>query len=257
MDYQDDQSSILYNTLLERGKDILYCKYLPWDTDFFGKACYLLDLSKSKFTPSETLKLQIENEFKESFITAKIDTKTDFSIIYFLQQCGFYYIDTEVELQLTKKVPCAPVDERIRFEEKLINSDLPYEELGSVFELTRFHTEPNIANSKADELWINYLKTYNPTPNNRMFVAYYDGNACGVILSNRANNRTVVFFVSVLSQFQNKNIGSAIMQYSLEKLDANSVYTETQIKNPKALNFYIKNGFCFVSKTMTVLHRWN
>ena len=161
------------------------------------------------------------------------------------------------ELKLTEKVPFKPADERIRCEEKFINNDLPYEELGSVFELTRFHTEPHIADSKADTLWVNYLKTYKPTPNNRIFVAYYDNEPCCVILSNTEDNRTVVFFVSVLNRFQNKKIGSAIMQYSLEKLEANNIYTETQVKNPNALNFYIKNGFCFVSKTMTVLHRWN
>lgn len=256
VDYQDDKSAILHKELSESNKKFIYFKYLKWDSDFFGRACYLLDISKSKFTPSKEIKIQIEDKFKKSFITAKIDTQTDYSITYFLQKCGFYYVDTEVELKLTKQLEMGVEDTRFHFEEKSINSDLPYDELGSVFEDTRFHTDPNIANLKADALWINYIKTYKLTPNNRMFVAYLEDKACGIILSNVYNDKTVVFFVSVLKEFQNKNIGSAIMRYSLKQLGSDHVYTETQIKNLKALNFYIKNGFSLINKTMTILHRW-
>lgn len=257
IDYQNDECRTEYERLIAEKEKFIYFKYLDWDSAFFGRPSFVLDMSRSNFEPSDELTKEIEKNFVGSFITAKVDTKYDYGIVFFLQKSGFYYVDTEIVLKLGESefVECKNSD--IRIEEMSMNIGLPYNELGSVFKLTRFHTDINIQDGKANDLWVNYLKNYEIDSNHRMFVALSDGILCGVILVNSSKVKSTVFFVSVINDYRGKNIGSAMIQYVIEKLKNINIYTETQVKNILALNFYIKNGFKKINKTMTVLHRWS
>lgn len=257
IDYQDSKSASAFKGLLAKRVKYVYFKYLEWDSSFFNKPCFLLDISKSNFEPCEELAKEIESKFRGAFMSAKIDTQSNYEIVYFLQKCGFYYVDTEIELKFDTNELILHQDSDIIIEEKAVNAGLPYSQLGSGFELTRFHTDINIQNNKADELWVSYLKNYEINSNHKMFVALSGGMPCGTILVNCCDEKSTVFFVSVLDNFRGKNIGSIMMCHVLDTLKNRNIYTETQAKNISALNFYIKNGFKKINKTITVLHRWN
>lgn len=257
IDYQNSESASTFKSLVATRAKYIYFKYLEWDSSFFDKPCFLLDVSKSDFQPSDELAEEIKNSFKGAFVSAKIDTQSSYEIVYFLQKCGFYYVDTEIELKFDTAESIEYKNADIKIEEKSINSGLPYDRLGSVFEHTRFHTDINIENSKANELWVSYLKNYKIDSRHRMFVALSEGVPCGVILVNSSEVESVVFFVSVSDGFRGKNIGSIMIHYVLGALKDRNIYTETQAKNISALNFYIKNGFKKINKTITVLHRWD
>lgn len=256
IDFNTSDCAPLYEELCGGKEDFIYLKHLAWDSDFFGVDSYLLDVSKSRFLPGKDAKAMIEERFQNCFLSVKLDTRVDYAMTYFLQECGFYYVDTEVELKLAQKKESQPLAVNLRIEELKVNEGLPYQKLGSAFNLTRFHTDLNIPNEKADELWIRYIQNYKLSVERRLFAAFYGEEVCGVILSNIHNGRAVLFFVSVLDGFRGKNIGSSMIRYSTEMLGGFDIYTETQVKNIKALNFYIKNGFSEIAKTLTVLHRW-
>lgn len=257
IDYQDAESAFAFKELVANRAKYIYFKYLEWDSSFFDKPSFLLDVSKSDFEPSDELAEEIKNSFKGAFISTKIDTQSSYEIVYFLQKCGFYYVDTEIELKFDTAESIEYKNTDIKIEEKSVNSGLPYDLLGSVFNYTRFHTDINIKNSKADKLWVSYLENYRIDSKHRMFVALSGCVPCGVILVNSSEAGSVVFFVSILDGFRGKNIGSIMMHYVLDALKDRNIYTETQAKNISALNFYIKNGFKKINKTITVLHRWD
>lgn len=257
IDYQDEQSSIVYTELLKSEKEFIYFKYLAWDSDFFGKDSFLLDISKSKFTPSEEVRLQIKDKFKECFITVKLDTKIDYFMGFFLQECGFYYVDTEIKLQ-NIQICANIVSDNIVFEELFDSSALPFEDIGRAFSVTRFHCDPNIENKKADELWISYVKNFKSSENKRIFIAKVDNEIAGVILVNITNGEAFLFFVAVLENFRSKKIGSALIQGTIKSIGKGvKIYTGTQVKNVSALNFYLRNGFQKIVQTSTVLHYWH
>jgi len=245
---------------IKAGDACYYFKYLEWDTAFFDKESYLLDPEKSTLTVSAAMKGMMEETFKNRFITVKLASDYPRELLDFLQSSGFRYIDTEVTLRYSKTLQDkASTDGNIKIIKLEENKDLLYQELGSAFSLTRFHYDVHIRSDKADLLWIQYIKNYRPSPTSHMFVARLNDETTGTILvnENKENKTAVLFFVSVLEKFRDKKVGSALIKHVVRYFDSYELTTETQIRNIKAINFYIRNGFSLLAATKTVLHRWS
>ncbi|ADR35050.1 GCN5-related N-acetyltransferase [Sulfuricurvum kujiense DSM 16994] len=251
------ESETLYNTHLQSGEEFAYFKFLEWDTEFFKKPSYALDMSKSNFEPSEKAQKKIVDHFSDSFITAKIDTRLDYKYTYFLQQCHFYYVDTEIKLQHKGLLPAAPIN-GVSIEDVSSNENLPIRELGEAFSLTRFHCDPHISAEQADRLWGSYLQNFTPSDTKKMYLAKVGGEIAGVILANLNETENFLFFVAVLEPYRSQKIGSVLMDHALQSLqNKKPVCTGTQAKNITALNFYIRNGFSKIVQTNTVMHYWS
>ena len=253
---------------LESNSASYYFRYLEWDSDFFNKRSYCLDIENSILNPCAKIKESFEKCFNNSFVTIKVDTLCPKELLYFLQILGFRYIDTEICLKYNYNINIPATynnQDKIDVDIKKVdkNKNIPCEELGSVYHLTRFHYDINIAKEKADLLWISYIKNYKPSPLNHFFIANHDDNTIGAILVNESDNKindknqAFIFFVSVLKPFRGKNIGSKLIQHTVNYFKTSEIATGTQAKNIKAMNFYIKNGFSIVKSTKTVLHRWS
>lgn len=250
--------SFANDIILEDNETCFHFKYLDWDSVFFDKPSYLLDISKSRLMSSEVIKIDIKNKLKNSFITFKIATDIDYKIVSFLQECGFYYIDTEVTLEYVnnKSNKDKNIINQVQVIKETKNEYLPYKELGKSFSLTRFHTDLNIDNTKADILWINYLKNYKLSDTKHMFSVKVENELAGVILINLDNDVATLFFVAVIEKFRGMGIGTVLINKAIKHFKNYIIRTETQVKNIDALNFYIGNGLSKIQKTSTVLHRW-
>jgi GNAT superfamily N-acetyltransferase len=243
--------------IISKGLAKYYFSYLEWDTNFFKKTSYMLDMNKSHLAVEESLIENINKQLKNCFVTVKLPTSINPDILYFLQQCGFYYIDTEVILQTNTKINFMTKN-TVTIVQKNINENLPYQQLGQNFHLTRFHTDINIDNYLADELWIQYLKNYKISSTNLMFIAEVNNETVGVILVNidKSQNIATLFYVSVLKEFTGQGIGKNLINYVLNYCKNYTIRTETQIKNIQAFNYYIASGLNKINSTYTVLHRW-
>lgn len=235
-------------------------KFLTWDSEFFGKNSYFLDVTSSKLAPSEKIKDLISQKLNNTFTAAKIDTGSDKKLLAFLQMSGFNYIDTEITLMHNEKFAKEniSVDGAEVYEIKK-NENIPYEKLGSTFIYSRFHSDMNIPKEKADLVWVNYIRNYKPSEINKMFIVKYNGEVAGSILVGLTEEKKSadLFFVSVLKKFQGKKIGSVLIRYVVEKLSKKEITVKTQVKNISSLNFYIKNGFSVIKQSEIIFHRWS
>lgn len=231
--------------------------FLEWDTNFFNRNSYSLNIEKTKLGVDLSLVEMFKEKLQGSFVTIKLNTQTDYRIIQFLQQCGFYYVDTEVTLKYKPLQKEYTNDtSELLIENIHINQNLPYEALGKSFSKTRFHEDIHIDNKLADLLWINYMKNYVPSASKLMFVAKFKGEVAGTILVNINGQNANLFFVAVLEKFRGQKIGHHLIQYVVKYFENYELSVGTQCKNVGALNFYIMNGFSKVDKTSTVLHGW-
>lgn len=242
--------------ILKDNNICFYFKYLDWDSCFFNKPSYLLDMDRSNLIVSNVIKKEIKEKLKDSFVTVKIDTSFNYKIVYFLQEFGFLYIDTEVQLEFKNKI-ILNFNNNVIIERLDINKNLPYNRLGESFNLTRFHVDLNISNKKANQLWIEYLKNYIPGTNKHLFIAKVDNEVAGVILVNVNDNIATLFFVAILKKFRNNGVGKKLINEVINYFDKYVLKVGTQVKNIDAMNFYIKNGFSKVNQTSTVLHYWS
>ncbi|MCF6330700.1 MAG: GNAT family N-acetyltransferase [Sulfurimonas sp.] len=247
------------NDIVLRDKEICYYfKYLDWDSEFFNRPSYFLDIKKSNLLVSNLIKKEIQERLKSCFVTVKIDTCFNYEIVSFLQGCGCTYIDTEITLEYISDKSCEDKDtvNQVQVIKENKNEKLPYDELGKSFSLTRFHTDLNISNSKADILWTNYLKNYKLSEDKHMFSAKISGEFAGIILVNVDKEIATLFFVAVIEKFRGLGVGRVLINKALDYFKDYIIRTETQVKNIDALNFYISNGLSKIQKTSTVLHRW-
>jgi|SRR5208283_988015 len=246
--------------VLEDGDARFFFRYLEWDTRFFNRDSFILDAGMSRLKPSEKIRDLIAGRLQNSFVTVKIDSGIERDMLDFFQIADFKYIDTEIVLRfnniLRDRMVCQEGIELIEVRE---NENLPYEKLGSVYSLTRFHSDVHIPRQKADLLWINYIMNYKPSAYCHMFVAKYGGDVAGALLANETEDRKTVnlFFVSVIEHYRGKKIGSSLLDYVVRHFRGREILTGTQVKNIRALNFYISNGFTIIDATKTVMHRWS
>lgn len=242
--------------ILSSNNSKLYFKYLDWDSKFFNKKSYLIDFSRSKnLKKSKNLRKLIKENFKDSFVSMKIPTNK-VELISFFQECGFKFIDEEVILKNSKignKIDRA--DLVFREEKRELNFN--FKELSSVFQFSRFHNDSKIKNRKADLLWEEHFNNFKISKNNRAFVVEKSNEVAGTVLVKIDGNSATLFIVSVKEKFRNKNIGSYLISNTIQSLENYEIFTETQVKNIEALNFYIKNGFTKIERTLTVMHRWS
>lgn len=238
----------------------LSLKKLSWDTKFFGRPSFILIVDQLGEKDRIIVDRRLKRRQKKSFITAKIPSLYGTHIIGTLQDLGFKYIDTEVILKSGYVSPSCNRNKagKFRVYELKNNVGLPYEELGASFDKTRFHKDPNILREVADRLWVSYIKNYKITPARRIFVAKAGRDIAGAILVNKSSNgrEAVLSFVAVLDKYRGTGVGSRLIGYVQKRFEDLKLLTETQASNKRALNFYIKNGFCEVEGMKTILHRW-
>ncbi|MBF0487152.1 MAG: GNAT family N-acetyltransferase [Nitrospirae bacterium] len=237
---------------------VFYFRYLQWDTEFFGKRSYVLDAAKSIFKPGAEIRELIIHSLMDSFVTVKLNTDIGIGTISFLEDCGFYYVDTEVRLRYAKSCRGDQTYDigSVTIERPQHISGLPCELLGRAFTHTRFHTDSHISGQTADQLWISYLKNYQPSPNGHLFTAKTGDDVAGIIVVNTDGVEATFFYVSVIDKFRNRGIGSMLINKAAACFTGYNIFTGTQIKNTASLNFYIKNGFTEIDSTKTVLHYW-
>ncbi len=243
--------------IITENEAVFFFEYLDWDTHFFNKPAYILNIEKSNLLIDTKIKIAIQDKLDNSFVTIKLNTSIDDEILNFFQDCGFKYIDTEIVLESVNNIVSHKHQPRVSITKLDKNINLPYIELGQNFSLTRFHSDLNIKNAKADELWINYIKSYQLSEHRHLFIARVENEVAGVILVNTDNTTATLFFVAVIEKFVGIGIGTLLIKESISHFKNYKIKTETQIKNIKALNFYIKNGLSKVNSTYTVLHRWS
>ncbi len=245
---------------LRSGNTEFYFKYLEWDSIFFKQNSYILDTVYSRMAPSPKIRKLIDDRFSGCFLTVKIETPSKRGILEFLQSCGFQYIETEIILKYQA------VDGQQGFSdpnhpiiEVRDNLNLPYKELGSAFILTRFHADTHIPRKQADLLWVEYIRNHIPSQRDRLFVIKKREEVSGAVIVkiNKTNQRGDISFISVRDKFRGKGLGSNLIQHVINNFGHTGLYVGTQASNIGALNFYIKNGFSVIEKSMVVLHRWS
>ncbi|NQS99807.1 MAG: hypothetical protein HQ595_01885, partial [Candidatus Omnitrophica bacterium] len=181
--------SHLRDIKLEKDGAVLYFNFLPWDSDFFAKDSFIFEPEKSKIIPSASLARAFKGKFKNTFVTAKIDKSNKNKVFDFFYSLGFKYIDTEAVLKYChiQNKPAARNKEEIKglkgvkIEKVKKNENLPYADLVSAFNFSRFHKDAQIPKEKADLLWINYIKNFRPSVLNHIFIARVKNDVAGII----------------------------------------------------------------------------
>lgn len=212
-------------------------KFLDWDSQFFEKKIYRLDISKAD---------QID-------AIKQLDSNFDGELIYLF---------SKEDLNFKNNDQLLLADKKIVFEKVIIPTEIKIDdsEIISVFELTddlldlaflsghhsRFKLDSKLQHKFKSmyRIWIE--KSLTREIAHEVFAYRFDNKNIGFVTVKRNEDSAVIGLIAVSEHYHGKNIGSALMKKVEEWCGSNGVKhleVATQLDNVQACNFYKKNGF--------------
>lgn len=239
--------------------------FLDWDTRFFKRPVYLLNVEASQLNGDAVKDVRpLREQLPRFAMWAKVPIHVDQRILMLLQELGGYFVETEILLQyepgVLKELPSSP---SFSFRK---NSSLPREAMGLLglnFETTRFHVDPNIGEDLADRLWESYMATYGDKPGRNFYLAYtQEEKPVGAVFISDATEKRPYHLLDIAvvdKSCHGARVGSGLIQRALQDYQdrRRPLIVSTQHRNSSAVCFYIKNGFKKYLPPTTVFHFWN
>lgn len=219
-----------------------------WLSKIIGKQSYCLQLVEKNFKKQNLPKGKM-------FIWTKIPSGNIKKLVYF-QKLGFYVVDSNIQLSLTKKM-IEIKNTNVRFAE-------PGDEKGVralarvAFKHNRFNSDPQISKKVACKIKEEWAGNYFSGKRGRwMVVVEYKKNIVGFLQLIRKNYKTIVIdLIAVDKRNRGKGLAKTMISYaSINCLGSHgAIEVGTQIANTESLALYAKLGFGIISSSY-VLHR--
>jgi GNAT superfamily N-acetyltransferase len=216
-----------------------HLKKLQWDTDFFKKSIYRLDLNSEaelnnldQAVPTDSCTYIFSSDRIESLTPILFDEKVTFKK---------NVKDIEVQ-ETTGNVKCFLLMNPAEVSFDILN------ELSIISSASsRFRNDKSFASEDVDQLYHLWIKkAYADQQNHFIFIATIDQKIAGMYSCKRQEQSLIIELVATLPQYQKQGVGSAlmttVMNYAREK-DFENDFVTTQLGNEGACRLYTKHGF--------------
>lgn len=229
-----------------------------WLAAHLDKDAFILDVSRQwieAISDSGSLekKLFLELLSRKVFIHTKIDT-LNVEAVKLLESYGFNVIDTNITFEKNiindKKEIAAKV--RITRQEDL-DSVVSIAETN--FFYSRFHLDPDIAKTTANEIKAQWVKAYfKKQRGDQMLVVQISSNVVGFILLLFKDGVIVIDLIAIDKKYRGKGLGGDLIKATEAMYsNKNKIIAGTQIANISSIRLYEKSGFK-LSGSKYVLH---
>lgn len=197
-----------------------------------------LKIDKSQFAPTS----------KKSFLYAKIDC-SNHSVLSHLEAFGFYVIETNVSLKQVRgrkfKIG-SNHNERYQIRLASIDDRKGVEEIASKsFTFDRFHEDPKISSTKADEIkkhWVGNF--FSGKRGDVMVVACENNRPVAFLLLLFREKENIIDLIAVDSDHRNNGLGKQLIDFA-KNIDPTqkSLLVGTQATNVPSIRIYEEMGF--------------
>lgn len=230
-----------------------------FDTEHFGfriaKITHIANNSSPKIITESIKKLL--SEFKADkiqYATYRLNA-SDFTIIHALEEKSFIFVDGTIALKLNNAIPDRDSDKHIR---KATINDIPVlrELAATVFDCTRFYTDPFISKEKANGLYASWVEnSVKGATADRVLVWSENKIIEGFVTMQKIGH---IPLIAVSKKAQGKGIAKKLIQATFNEFNTWKVKTiqiETQMTNIPALRSYQSCGFKITDSFLTL--RWS
>jgi dTDP-4-amino-4,6-dideoxy-D-galactose acyltransferase len=221
---------------------------LKWDSAFFRKKIGALK-APSADLPSlkDTLKKAKKDGFE--YLTCRLAVQ-DTGLIRHLESNGFYLTDIGVTLATDTRRYFSKGKQSQRTNQNAIQTathqDVPAlkKYITPLFSESRFYNDPFFSREEADRLYRAWIE--NSVGGEAADIVFHIPGAGFVSCRKAGKNSGRIVLIGVKKGFRGKGYGTALMAEAMEwfrKERISTVTVRTQLKNTKALNFYLSSGF--------------
>jgi len=229
----------------------LIISYDNFNSRIFGMKFGNINDYTKDITAEEIVNIVMKSEF--DFFGIKIDSK-DYIAIYSFQHAGFYLVDCLVTYEFdSTKTPAPNGDFDIAFAEQITQIDINKlaDIAANVFKIDRFHSDPNLSKTSADEYYRNWVIN--------SFNGYSDGAILPMIdnkivgfMTYKINNVDDQTSTLVLNAVDSEYMGQGIYHNMMKKgtLDllkqSKKIRVGTQVDNIPAQRTWQRLGYKLV-----------
>lgn len=215
---------------------------MDWDSNFWGVNIY----NVSQCYANSNYKWEFNKTAKSKpFIIQALITDKDIEYINFLEEAGFRFIESKVNL-VKRVLEISDIFEHdlfkdVKFDELIEYKDEFYNLYG---EVSRFSF---LAKEKVNEFYYKWVvKSIKGELDDNCIGYYTEGALGGFVTYKIIEQKLIIGLVGVFPQYQGRKISQNLLHYVENvaiKNNCNEIYVSTQGKNIKAINAYIKSGF--------------
>ena len=227
---------------------------LAWDSAFFRKKIGELKISSEPFSQIEASLRRAKSEDYQYIIC-----KTEFGnarLIRFLESTGFYLADIGITWSIKTGKLFRTANARREKTEKSVavatGRDIPTlrKMAKSLFLESRFYHDPFFSKKEADALYMTWIE--NSIRGLAADIVFFVPDK-GFVTCRKDNRTGKIVLIGVRKGSRGKGTGTALVKEAIRWFAAqglDSVCVRTQLRNFKAMNFYLKLGFTIDSHDM-------
>ena len=221
---------------------------LKWDSAFFQRKIGALKVSSDD--PSvlkDTLKKAKKDGF--AYLTCRLPAQ-DAVLIRLLESNGFYLTDIGVTLATATRSYFQQGKQSRPTKQNAIKAatleDIPalQKYITSLFRESRFYNDPFFSRADADRLYRAWIE--NSVRGEAADIVFHIPGAGFISCRKAGKNSGQIVLIGIKKRFRGKGYGTALITEAMEwfrRESINAVSVRTQLKNVKALNFYLHSGF--------------
>jgi dTDP-4-amino-4,6-dideoxy-D-galactose acyltransferase len=221
---------------------------LKWDSTFFRRRIGAL---KAPFDALPALKDALNKAKKDGFayLTCRLAVQ-DAGLIRHLESNGFYLTDIGVTLEIdTRSYFSGEKQSRPKKQHPIQRAtlqDIPAlkKYVTSLFPESRFYNDPFFSGKDADMLYQAWIA--NSVRGDAADIVFHVSGTGFVSCRKSGKNSGQIVLIGVRKSFRGKGYGTGLITEAMEwfrKEHIRTVTVRTQLKNIKALNFYLHSGF--------------
>ncbi len=225
-----------------------------WLSEQMGRPCYMLRLAASGVSADVAAALE-RVLATDAFVTAKLATN-DVATVIALERAGFSVIDTQVVLEASTLETPKPAAVRVREardEDRARVEDIARRS----FRFTRFHLDPRIDRSVADEIKAQWAGNFfRGKRGDALVVAEREGEVCGFnqLLFQDGGETLTIDLIAVAEEHHGVGAATAMIGFVPARCAAPKKHrVATQVANIPSLRLYEKVGFR-MAQSQYVLH---
>ena len=221
---------------------------LPWDSAFFQRKIGSLKVpSDDPSVLKDTLKKAKRDGF--AYLTCRLPAQ-DAVLIRLLESNGFYLTDIGVTLETATRryfqqgKQARPTKQNAIIAATLEDIPALQKYITSLFRESRFYNDPFFPGEDADRLYRAWIE--NSVRGEAADIVFHIPGAGFISCRKAGKNSGQIVLIGIKKRFRGKGYGTALMAEAMawfRRERINAVSVRTQLKNVKALNFYLHSGF--------------
>lgn len=232
------------------------CKYLQWDTDYFG-------INSARVNLHGIVKEQAQNDIIEfckeyDFVTISNIENIKENNYWIGTKTNAFLVDINVQFMKVLKGKSTYQSDNTYVVNNLPGNKQIIDIAKKTFFHSRFFNDPKLSETQAQNIYLYWTKCAFGQPNKHFVVCERGGNIVGYILFSLNEDISIIELIAVDEKYQRQGIGKLLIQTMESFVIGQGTYkikVGTQVNNAFAIQFYSGSGFTYVG-CRSIYHLW-